>query len=64
MLNLRPVTQDDIKLLFKWANDPEVRLNSFNSKEIKWDEHQKWFKVKIESDSAWLILEKNEIPIL
>ena len=35
MLNLRPVTQDDIKLLFKWANDPEVRLNYFNSKEIE-----------------------------
>ncbi|MBP1586005.1 MAG: GNAT family N-acetyltransferase, partial [Lachnospiraceae bacterium] len=35
---------EDMDLLFKWANDPEVRRNSFNSDPILYEEHCRWFK--------------------
>lgn len=41
---LRKVTQSDIELTFKWANDKEARNNSFSTKEITWIEHEEWFK--------------------
>jgi hypothetical protein len=40
-LKLRQVTFDDEKLLFSWANDPEVRNQAKNQKRINIDEHKK-----------------------
>ncbi|MCF6465227.1 GNAT family N-acetyltransferase [Clostridium sp. Cult2] len=52
------VTKDDYDLLFIWANDYEVRANSFNTDEIKYDEHVKWFESKLKQDtSSMYILE-------
>ena len=44
MLSLRKVNLNDVELIFKWANDPDVRNNSFNTNQIVWDEHVKWFR--------------------
>ena len=38
---LRNNCKDDIDLLFVWANDFSVRQNSFNSKQISYEEHCK-----------------------
>lgn len=46
-LKFRPVESDDINDLFEWRNHQEVRKNSFSSKPLSWDEHEKWFKVKL-----------------
>lgn len=52
------VTKDDCDLLFNWVNDYEVRANSFNTDEIKYDEHVKWFESMIKKDiSSMYILE-------
>lgn len=40
---LRAAEEQDMELLFEWANEPEVRRNSFSTKEILYEEHQKWF---------------------
>lgn len=40
---LRAAEEQDMELLFVWANEPEVRRNSFSTKEILYEEHQKWF---------------------
>ena len=40
---MRTVKEDDIDLLFAWANDPEVRKNAFHTEPIPYETHQKWF---------------------
>lgn len=47
---LRPVTENDIWLLYEWANDPSVRRNSFNTNPITKEEHQSWFQKKLDSN--------------
>lgn len=63
MLSLRKVNSNDVELIFHWANDPDVRNNSFNTNEKVWDEHVKWFHKKIQTDSIWFILEKEDKPV-
>jgi UDP-2,4-diacetamido-2,4,6-trideoxy-beta-L-altropyranose hydrolase len=45
-IKLRRAQENDCKLLWKWANDPEVRQSAFNSKKIAWEDHQAWFSNK------------------
>lgn len=40
-------TLKDMKAVFDLSNDDLVRLNSFNSEKILWENHQEWFKNKI-----------------
>lgn len=35
---------EDVDLLFEWANENDVRENSFNSEKINYENHKKWFK--------------------
>ena len=41
---VRTVREDDERLLYRWANDSSVRLNSFTPKPINYKEHQAWLK--------------------
>lgn len=43
-VSLRPVSPEDEALLFRWANDPCVRNNSFSVNEISYSQHQRWFQ--------------------
>lgn len=40
---LRSAEESDLDLLFQWVNDKEVRKNSFQTKDVTYEEHQKWF---------------------
>lgn len=53
---VRRAIPDDALLYFQWANDPEVRANSYQTGEIRWGDHLKWFDSVITSDSwhLWL----------
>jgi len=63
-IRLRPVTQEDCGLLWKWANDPVTRENSFTPAKISWDEHQDWFDKKLsDNQSIILIAEEVQVPI-
>ncbi len=44
--SLRPADWEDVDLLFSWANDTEVRKNSFSTEPIRYEEHQAWFRKK------------------
>jgi RimJ/RimL family protein N-acetyltransferase len=46
---LRKVDYSDMELLYRWANDPETRKNSFHPDLIHSQEHKKWFEEKINS---------------
>lgn len=44
--SLRLANWDDVDLLFSWANDKEVRKNSFSTEPIRYEEHLAWFRKK------------------
>ena len=44
---LRLASVEDRRLLWEWANDPEVRAASFTSDVIPWETHAAWFDNKI-----------------
>jgi spore coat polysaccharide biosynthesis protein SpsF len=46
---LRKVDYSDMELLYRWANDPVTRTNSFHSDPISFEEHKEWFEEKINS---------------
>lgn len=43
-LHLRKADYSDVDLLFEWVNDHDVRMNSFNSDNIEYNNHTEWFK--------------------
>lgn len=45
--SLRNARADDIRLYFAWANDPEVRQQSFRADPIPWSEHEPWFAARL-----------------
>lgn len=56
--------EKDCDLLFKWVNDRDVRLNSFNSEQIKYEDHVKWFNDKMKSNNSSIYLFKvNDVNV-
>jgi len=53
---LREVEMADCDLLFDWANDFEVRKNSFQSNTIPYEKHIEWFKEKLEDTDCEIFL--------
>lgn len=43
-MSLRPATASDEALLLRWANDPQVRENSFSPEPIQPETHHDWFQ--------------------
>lgn len=57
----REIKQDDCLKIFEIANDDDVRRSSFNSDKIELNDHKKWFKNILQSDSTkFYVLEFNE----
>lgn len=60
-LYLRKATENDVDILFKWANDEVVRKNSFCTEKIKYEDHLAWFdKLLKDSNRMQFILEQND----
>jgi UDP-2,4-diacetamido-2,4,6-trideoxy-beta-L-altropyranose hydrolase len=55
-LRLRVATVDDRQLLFRWANDPVVRHNSFHATAITWEEHCAWFTAKLQDPACLMFI--------
>ncbi len=61
---LKIATIQDMKDIFELSNDDLVRKNSFNQKKIEWEEHQVWFKNKInDKNSVFYVVRKNNYLI-
>jgi len=56
LLELREAKMNDAKLLFDWANDPIMRVNSFNQKNIEWDQHIAWLKNKLDNSNSKIFI--------
>jgi RimJ/RimL family protein N-acetyltransferase len=46
----------DAELYFQWANDKDVRHNSFSPDAILFENHMKWFAAKLASDNTLFLL--------
>lgn len=61
---LREVRSDDVNLLYRWANDPIVRKNAFNTDEINYEGHCSWFARCLHGEDVEIyILVKNGISV-
>lgn len=63
-ISLREATERDCSLFFQWANDDQVRKNSFSPQKIELENHITWFNSKLKSEQSKLfVLMRNETPI-
>lgn len=65
ILRLRRVRKDDLRLLWEWANERDVRASAFSSGPINWEEHNRWFIEKLNNPncSQFIALDERDIPI-
>lgn len=62
-LKIRRARFEDAELLWQWANDPEVRANSFHPEKIPMHKHLEWYEAKLSSSNTRIwILELNGEP--
>ncbi len=59
-LHFRMANASDIDLYFKWTNDPLVRSNSFNRKQVSYEDHISWFQTKLNSNDCKFYLFTND----
>jgi UDP-2,4-diacetamido-2,4,6-trideoxy-beta-L-altropyranose hydrolase len=64
-LRLRRIEEKDCRLLWEWANDPEVRAASFSPEPIPWDHHLQWFHSKLADLNAllYLVTDLEDAPV-
>ena len=64
-LRLRRVEDKDCRLLWEWANDPDVRAVSFSTEPIPWEQHVTWFKTKLADPNAvlYLAIDSENVPV-
>ncbi len=53
---LRKAEWKDMDMLFVWANDAEVRKNSFRTEPVGYEEHQAWFKEKCKGEKSQIYI--------
>ena len=59
MLSFRKPTTDDMEIYFIWANDPDVRMQSFHSSYLELDDHKKWFLAAINNERCSMFVFQN-----
>lgn len=59
---LRDITEQDRDLLFQWANDEDVRKNSFSTRKIAYEEHCRWFDKMMQNENCvqWILQADDE----
>jgi len=53
---IRSASSIDCELYWYWVNDQDVRQSAFNSEPISWEDHQEWFKNKLNDPSSTLFI--------
>ena len=62
-IKLIKLKQEHFKLLFKWSNLKSVIKNSLKKKNIKYNEHKKWFSKQIKSKNIIKIIYYKKMAI-
>jgi UDP-2,4-diacetamido-2,4,6-trideoxy-beta-L-altropyranose hydrolase len=59
-LTLRRAVTQDCRLIWEWANDPEVRAASFSSDPISWESHVRWYSAKLSDPNCFFYVATDE----
>ena len=59
-LFLRAANINDRYLIWKWANDPVTRAQSFTSEYIPWEHHKLWFESNLSNSNLFIYIAINE----
>ena len=59
MIGLRHISKKDCRLIWQWANDPEVRAESFSQEPIAYEDHVKWFEAKLNDSNCYFYIAEN-----
>jgi RimJ/RimL family protein N-acetyltransferase len=64
-LRLRPVREEDCRLIWVWSNDPGARAASMSTDEIPWETHQQWFAAHLKSPDClfYMATDSRGVPI-
>jgi len=63
-LTFRNAEEGDSKLLFTWANDPDVRISSLSPEPIEWEHHEQWFASRLKDPHSRIyIASDGDTPI-
>ncbi|HMK04893.1 MAG TPA: UDP-2,4-diacetamido-2,4,6-trideoxy-beta-L-altropyranose hydrolase [Ferruginibacter sp.] len=63
-LQIRRMRPEDLQTCFKWANDTEVRAQSYNSNQISLQDHSTWFMQKLTDPGCfYYLLELDNQPV-
>lgn len=57
---LREARTSDVDLIFEWANDPEVRRQSFHSEPIAYSTHTAWFSSALQAQDMRIYIMVSE----
>ena len=65
ILNMRMALAGDVDVYYSWVNDEDVRINSYSTSKITYDEHKSWFTKKINSEDCYFYFFSNQenIPV-
>ncbi|MBL9125660.1 MAG: UDP-2,4-diacetamido-2,4,6-trideoxy-beta-L-altropyranose hydrolase, partial [Planctomycetaceae bacterium] len=55
-MRLRPAGTEDRELIFRWANEPAARAQSFQPQAIAWDTHCEWFAAQLDDANTLLLV--------
>ena len=63
-LVLRNAEQTDCKLIWEWSNDPVTRSVSFSTAPIGWDEHVRWYEMRLKDVNSvmWIAETQESVP--
>jgi UDP-2,4-diacetamido-2,4,6-trideoxy-beta-L-altropyranose hydrolase len=62
-LTFRFATEKDARLYHEWVNEPSVRKNAHRQELISWDQHEIWFRKRLNSRSIMLIFFDGDTPV-
>jgi UDP-2,4-diacetamido-2,4,6-trideoxy-beta-L-altropyranose hydrolase len=60
VLRLRPALEKDNRLLWEWANDPQVRGAAFSQAPIPWEQHKLWFASKMKDPDCRILIAEDD----
>ena len=61
---LRSAISQDVNIIYHWRNDEDVRKWCFDTNEIEYEQHVKWYKnALVREDMEIFILMENDIPV-
>jgi len=63
MLSFRKATPADMMLYFEWANDADVRKQSYHTSTISLEDHKEWFLKKLNDNDCLMLLFENEANV-